>query len=569
MKQKKQATQPSNLSPKVGGTQVSRAGALYEVLTKTREQYLTMGKRLADLTLPYICPPNEGHAVNNKKAFSRNELAVPQNGTGAQGVKNLASKIVITLFPVSVPFFRFLINEAVLDEADDLEQELGEGQQEGPNGEIVQAAGSMRQEIQKKLLSMEKILTNRTDRKAHRKIIYEAIKKLIVTGNVLIRFLEDGKLRTHNLGNYVVERDYSGEPYRIILKEMKTVSLLPDELRQRVLEADPSLKNDPDAECELYTYYGKQEQGKLWETWQEVSNGGFFVPDSFGTYTYAKLPVLALRWIAIDDEDYGRGLCEEHIADLEDLEQLSQDVKEVSKACAKVIPLVNPNGVTDPMDLANAQNLEFCDGVDSDITIVGMMDKTNDYQAANSMRQEIKERLQEVFLMYQSAQRDAERVTAEEIRYIAGQLEQAHGGVYTVLADEFQRPYVDKMVEQALNEGDLDRDLFADGQIRPEVVTGMDAIGRGQDSQSLQVVFGMLQQFPELQTEINLVELMTRSFLAEGIELDGLLKTPAQKLAEQQQAQAQQQGAMQDEAGMQMQMAEHQASLEQPQQPPA
>ena len=46
------------------------------------------------------------------------------------------------------------------------------------------------------------------------------------------------------------------------------------------------------------------------------------------------------------------------------------------------------------------------------------------------------------FLLHTAIQRDAERVTAQEIRYMAEQLETAMGGVYSLLSQEFQLPLV-------------------------------------------------------------------------------------------------------------------------------
>ena len=46
------------------------------------------------------------------------------------------------------------------------------------------------------------------------------------------------------------------------------------------------------------------------------------------------------------------------------------------------------------------------------------------------------------FLLNTAIQRDAERVTAQEIRYMAQQLETAMGGIYSLLSQEFQLPLV-------------------------------------------------------------------------------------------------------------------------------
>jgi hypothetical protein len=539
-------TLASDISQNKQVVSIGSATGLYETLRSAREPYLHTAQLCASLTLPYICPPSEGNPLTADRAKYKENLNMPRNGIGARGVKNLASNLVLALFPANVPFFRFSINEAILNEADALEEEVGLGQETDQAGNVIQAGGSFRSEIGKKLLGFERNITSRTDRKAHRKVIYEAMKKLIVTGNVLLRWLPDGKLRTHSLGSYVVERDYSGTPYRVILRESKMVQLLDDELREQVLTAQPELVGKPDAECSLTTYWGAMDNSEQWETWQEVGKTGIVVPESYGTYKAEDVPVSPQRFVASDDQDYGIGLCEEHIADLMDLEELEVNVKEISKAISKVIPLIDPNGMTEVHDIANAGNLEFVAGRDEDISVVTLLDKVNDYQAAQHQIDKITRRLEQVFLLYTSVQRDAERVTAEEIRYIANELEKGHGGLYTVLADEFQRPYVQHMVSEAIKDGDLPRELFVDGDIQPEIVTGIDAIGRGQDIEALREIIQLGQNVEEIRSELNWSEVLTRYFVARGLELDGLLKDENQKVAEQQQALAAQRTQMAD-----------------------
>ena len=64
--------------------------------------------------------------------------------------------------------------------------------------------------------------------------------------------------------------------------------------------------------------------------------------------------------------------------------------------------------------------------------------------------------------MNESVQRDAERVTAEEIRLMAEQLESGLAGVYSMLSQELQLPLIKRvlfLMEQA-------------GEIPPILLTG-------------------------------------------------------------------------------------------------
>ena len=49
--------------------------------------------------------------------------------------------------------------------------------------------------------------------------VYEALKNLIVSGNVLLKVTETG-LRVYRLENYVIKRDNQGNVLKIIIKEV-------------------------------------------------------------------------------------------------------------------------------------------------------------------------------------------------------------------------------------------------------------------------------------------------------------------------------------------------------------
>jgi hypothetical protein len=147
--------------------------------------------------------------------------------------------------------------------------------------------------------------------------------------------------------------------------------------------------------------------------------------------------------------------------------------------------------------------------------------------------------------MNQSIQRNAERVTAEEIRLMAQELENTLGGVYSVLTQEFQLPLFRRVEAQMVKRGSLKK--LPPDAAKVSIVTGLAAIGRGQDLQRLQEGVGMVAQmaqaFPELAQRINSADLAKRIFIGVGVDTTGLLKTEEQVATEQQQAAQQQQVA--------------------------
>ena len=154
--------------------------------------------------------------------------------------------------------------------------------------------------------------------------------------------------------------------------------------------------------------------------------------------------------------------------------------------------------------------------------------------------QDLTQQLSKVFLMNTSIQRNADRVTAEEIRYMAQELETALGGLYSVLAKELQKPYITLRVKYLQDQDKLPP--FADG-VTPEVVTGVDALGRGQDANTLiqygQQIFKTLPP-DAIMSYVNLPGYMRSLAAAYGIDDTTILKDEQQIQLEQHQNQQQQ-----------------------------
>jgi hypothetical protein len=140
----------------------------------------------------------------------------------------------------------------------------------------------------------------------------------------------------------------------------------------------------------------------------------------------------------------------------------------------------------------------------------------------------------------ESVTRDAERVTAEEIRTMTQQLETSLGGVYTLLAEDFQKPLVSYILYDLIEQGKIDK-LLKTGlkNLDIKIVTGFEGLGRGQDYQRLATFLNLVQANPELFNYVNISELLTRISVSLGID-KGVLKTKQQLAQEQQQAQEQQ-----------------------------
>ena len=164
--------------------------------------------------------------------------------------------------------------------------------------------------------------------------------------------------------------------------------------------------------------------------------------------------------------------------------------------------------------------------------------------------QRIEERLAYSFLLNTAIQRNAERVTAEEIRFMAQELESALGGVYSVLSQEMQLPLVNILMKRMSATKKIPK--LPKGTVTPVIVTGVEALGRGNDLNKLRTYIQDLVQLsqvsPETIQRVNFDDLVTRLATGHGIDTTGLIKTEQELQAEMQAQQQAQQEQMVNEA---------------------
>lgn len=486
----------------------------YSKLESTRKMFLDRARECAELTIPSLLP-KDGHSGASR-------LPTPWQGIGARGVNNLASKLLLALLPPNSPFFRLQIDDFTLEKLT---------QQEG-----------MRAKVEEGLNRIERSVMNEIESNAIRVGGFEALKHLLVAGNALIYLPPEGGVRVFRLDRYVVKRDPMGNVLEIITKESVSPKTLPEEVQEMISSADSS-DSDGYKNVDMFTHIYRDD--KKWKVYQEIK--GMRIPGTEGSYPLDKSPWIPVRFTKIDGEDYGRGYVEEYLGDLKSLEGLSQAIVEGSAAAAKVLFMVNPNGVTDMAQLAEADNGAFVEGVQTDVSTL-QLQKFNDFRVALETVTTINERLSFAFLLNSAVQRSGERVTAEEIRYMANELESALGGIYSILSQEFQLPLVKRIMFQMERQKRLP--VLPEGTVQPVIVTGMEALGRGNDLNKLNMFFQAAAQIAMLPPEINKSDALMRTGSSLGIDMKGLVKSPEQLQAEMQAAQQQQMMAMAMEKGI-------------------
>jgi hypothetical protein len=298
-----------------------------------------------------------------------------------------------------------------------------------------------------------------------------------------------------------------------------------------------------DEDLKLYTKIYR-ENSDYYRVYQEVE--GQIVPGSEGRYKKDLMPWLALRMVHLDGEDYGRSFVEEYLGDLKSLEGLMEALVSSAAASAKLVFMVRPNASVRRTDLAQSKNGDVILGDPNDVKVL-QTEKYPDMRVVLETVQRIEDRLSFAFLLNTAIQRNAERVTAEEIRFMAQELEAALGGVYSILSQEMQLPVVNILMTGMSAAKKIPK--LPKGTVTPVIVTGVEALGRGNDLNKLRTYIQDLVQLaqvsPETIQRVNFGDLVTRLATGHGIDTIGLIKTEQELQAEmQQQQQAQQQQMM-------------------------
>lgn len=486
-------------------------------LYEYRDPYLRRARTCSALTLPSLIVP-EGHTASSS-------LPTPYQALGARGVNNLAARLLLTLLPPNQPLFKLILDDKV-------RQELGA------------AIG----EAEKALNKMERIVLEDIETSHTRPAIFEGLKHLLIAGNVLSFESPEGNTRMYPLTRYVVQRYPNGKPRQLVLQEMISLDAVPESLRLQALADGRLESHSKDKTTELYTGVYWDTDGRS-EVHQEIFE--IRVEGSEGSYPKNLCPWNPLRMILVEGEDYGRSYVEEFIGDLKSLEALTMATVHAASAAAKVIFLNNPNGNTDTTDFEEAIGGDVIEGDTNDISVVQVA-KGSDFNFVENRIMRLTESLSYVFLLNSAIQRNAERVTAEEIRYMANELEAQLGGIYSAMSQEFQLPLVRVRMARLTKQKKLPR--LPDGAVEPAIVTGVDAIGRGNDFQKLNAFIQFLTNSigPQAAVQyINNSELANRAAAGIGIDSDGLVKTEEQLRAEAEAAQQAQQQQAQQQLAMQ------------------
>lgn len=475
-----------------------------------RSTFLTRCEKYAGYTLPRLCMPGGTDEINT-------EIVHDYQAVGAQASNHLANRLMLTMFAPSRPFMRLALSKEALQTAlqsikqEEVEALLAEGEQ--------------------------KAVKEMDNQEGFRAQLYEVLLNLQILGNVCLHLPKKGEPVVHGLRDYVIRRTRTGKVKQAIVRDCVLADELEDEVRTAY---EAALKRPVRDDTKVTVYHRVERQGKrlIESTWVEdieLTDSAFT-----GSYPDDDCPWQFLTWNLKHGAHYGTGLVEDYAGDFGSLSALSKAQIEGAILASEFRWLANPTGVTKPEDFEGSENGAVIPGVEGDLSLV-VNSKSADMQVIRAIGEDYIRRIGQGFLLGSAMTRDAERVTAEEIRTQAMELETSLGGVYTRLASTLQRA----VAAWLLYKVDI---KVANTQIKVQIVTGLDALSRNGDLSALRAA---LQDIAGLEAisqssvgqELNIRAILTAILVGHGVPANKYLKTPEEKQAADEQAKADQAAA--------------------------
>lgn len=504
-------------------------------LDSKKSYLMNLCEEYAQWTLPYVFPARD--------LSEGTEMQIAKDSIGAQAVNHLSNKVVSTLFPAQQIFFRLKLDQETQDMLALALQQAG-----GVNVEDAQ------QEVQKQMVVLEAELakaeanaTEYLDMVAYRPQAVAAAKLLVITGNALMFHPKEKPVQVYNLRNFCVVRDLSGQVIEIMTKESKAFETfhprIQEQLRNGNSALDQSIKNAErnntkqyvdSTMVDIYTQVRLEDDGKF----HVYQCGDHIILDTEGVfYTRDELPWIPLVWNLIQGEDYGRGLVGDYAGAFHAVNVLTSSLLNIAAIMGDIKFFVKPASLVDVDALNQSAPGTFHAGQEGDVTSL-KIDKLNDAQFIMTLIERYEKQIAQAFLLMSATTRQAERVTAEEIRRDANELETSNGGVYSAQAKNWQLPTANIVLRQSgfvgLNDG-----------ITAKIVTGLDSLSRAAELDNLRLFFmdlQLLNTVPEdVRAGIDVPGLMAILGTARQVEYKKFTKTAAQLQADQEAAMAQQQ----------------------------
>lgn len=427
---------------------------------------------------------------------------------GAMLANHLASKIASLLFPSTQSFFR--LDAAVNTDA------------------MADALAVDAKDLASGLATLENTAYRRIFLKSSYHQLVHTMKLLITTGNCLLyRDSENTNMHAYSMRQFSLIRDGSGKVLDIILKERTTVGQLPAALQNTYYAG----RQEFDSVC-LYTRI-KREQRAVTDIFVVTQQADSHQLDVHEEYPEAICPYIPVTWNLVTGENYGRGLVEDYAGDFAKLSELSEALALYEIEACRVLHMAAPGSQADIDSMADEESGAWVAGDPTKVQAY----EAGDYNKIIALTADLTaifQRLAPAF-MYGGNVRDAERVTAEEIRMQADEADQSLGGVYSVIADNLHIPLAHILCNEV--NPDFVSEVIAGG-LTLSVLTGVAALGRSSDVNKLlqvaQVLGTVIPVFAQVSQRLDPERVVSKVFEGFGLNIEDYSFTEEELQAKQQ-----------------------------------
>ncbi|QOC54181.1 portal protein [Aeromonas phage Atoyac1] len=429
-------------------------------LDAKRSGLVSRCERYSELTIRSVLPAS---------GYDEGQDSAPHDvqSVGSAAVNNLVNKMMLAMFAPSRPFMRY---------------ELPRKEREA----MLAALGISEEKLKEMLSTLEMDSVKELDAIAARPKLYDLMTHLVVTGNGL-RYMDDDQMRVLSLRNYVARRNAKGQSVEIIIRERVTPEDLEEDVRPFCTKGSE----------EQYHYRWFTRHGSRWKEVQYIEDTEITLPKYQGDYNEKDVPVHHHVWRLPDGSNYGIGHVEDFSGDFEGLSQLSEAELNGAILSSEFRWLANPAGMTRVEDVETSKNGDVIPGSEGDLVLVSAGAVANSIAVVSASAEKWARRIASGFLMTGGVQRDAERVTAEEIRLLAGELETALGGVYSRLAVDLQLPLAYWLMDR------VGAAEFKNSDFKPVIITGLDALSRNGDLENVRLFVQDVIQITTLPPEVS------------------------------------------------------------------
>lgn len=494
---------------------------LFEKLSGQRSNWQHSWEMCAEYTLPYIYQTDE-----KRKAGLEPEDLLLGDSIGATSLSSLVSQVGKVAFPENGAFFRYAVKKG--------------------DNELSALPNTQQQNVLRNLEESAMTGLYKLGLNAAGNLL---LKHLLGLGTTVFRVPVSEKksesIEVFDLNNVVIKRRKNGQITDVIIREKEEYRFLDDNAKKALLTSKRDYK-DSDT-VDYYTHLKRRSDGKL-----EIVNAvdDFDIPSSknFCTDVDCEYKVASLN--LTKGSDYGAGVVLMYLPLIHKANVYADTNTDTAVAGSMVNWAVAPTAQITPEEFASReQGQPF--GVKPDDIQAIVANVGQQLAITSEQYNMIRAELARTFLLPQAIQRDAERVTAEEIRMIAQRLEEVHSGLYSEIAELLQRPLAELGI-QLIDDEEL---LPYVDSIEVEVVTALEKKSRNRELDNVMAALGDTTIFnslnPEIVSRLKTDTILSTIFNNRNNDANAMVKSEEELQAEQQaaaeaeaNAQAQAQGGL-------------------------